>query len=280
MRVGVLPSGLRLYQLSYCIGNTNCYIIKRVKYKSISAFLPVFNEGENIEKAVLSIKKYLTKRFKDFEILVISDGSTDNTNEIVRELSKNDKRIKLFTRNRRLGYGAGLKAGFTHASYAIIFYTDGDNQFNIEDIDKLLPLLSSYDIVSAYRINRKDPLMRIFLANIYNLLVRILFGLKIKDVDASFKLYKKEVLDKIRLITNTGLTDAEVLIKAQREGYKIGQIGVRHYPRLYGRTSYEVGTRNKIIAFVRPNVIIDILREMKTLWLDLKKYEGIYRTNI
>lgn len=279
-RVGVLPSGLRLYQLSYCIGNTNCYIIKRVEYKSISVFLPVFNEGGNIEKAVLSIKKYLQKRFSDFEILVISDGSADNTNGIVRKLSKKDKRIKLFARNKRLGYGAGLRAGFLHSSGDLIFYTDADNQFNIEDMDKLFPLLEKYDIVSAYRIKRKDPLMRIFIADFYNFLVRIFFGLRIRDVDASFKLYKKEVFDKIKLVTNTGLTDTEVLIKAQNLGFKIGQIGVRHYPRLHGQTPFEVGSRNKVFAFVRPKVIIDILREMKTLWLDLRKYERIYRTNI
>lgn len=242
-----------------------------MNYKSILVFLPAFNEGENIKKSVLTIKRYLQKRFRDFEILVISDGSTDNTNEIVRRLSKKDKRIKLLARNKRLGYGAGLRAGFTNSKKDLIFYTDADNQFNIEDMDKLLPLIDRYDIVSAYRVRRKDPLTRIFIARVYNFLIRILFGLKIKDIDASFKLYKKEVFDKIRLITNTGLTDAEVLIKAQREGYKIGQTGVRHYPRLHGRTSYEVGTRNKIIAFVKPKVIVDILKEIRTLWLDLHK---------
>lgn len=247
-----------------------------MKCKSISVFLPVFNEEGNIKKSILTIKKYLQKRFKDYEILVISDGSTDNTNNVVAELAKKDKRIKLFARKKKLGYGAGLRAGFEHSSKDIIFYTDGDNQFNIEDIDKLLPLLGSYDIVSAYRINRKDPLMRIFVAYVYNLLVRILFGLKIKDVDASFKLYKKEIFDNMRLVTNTGLTDAEVLIKAQKLGFKIEQIGVKHYPRIHGRTSYEVGVRNKIFAFVRPKVIIDILGEIKTLWSDLKKYEGVY----
>src|SRR3989338_8855177 len=179
-----------------------------MNYKSISVFLPVFNEEGNIKKSILSIKKYLQKRFKDFEILVISDGSSDDTNKIVRKLSKKDKRIKLLARKKRLGYGSGLRAGFAHSSKDLVFYTDGDSQFNIEDMDKLLPLLSSYDIISAYRINRKDPLMRIFIASVYNLLVRILFSLTIKDVDASFKLYKKEVFDKMRLVTNTGLTDA------------------------------------------------------------------------
>lgn len=239
--------------------------------KSISVFLPVFNEEENIKNAVLSVKKYLSKRFKDFEILVISDGSTDRTNEIVSNLSKKDKRIKLFARPKRLGYGAGLKAGFEHFIKDLVFYTDADNQFNIEDMDRLFPLLDRYDIVSAYRVKRRDPLMRIFIANVYNVLVRLLFGLKTRDVDASFKLYKKEVFDKMRLVTDTGLTDAEVLIKARKRGFKIGQIGVKHYPRIHGRTSYEIGARNKGFAFVKPKVIIDILKEMKTLWLDLHK---------
>lgn len=237
----------------------------------MSVFLPVFNEEGNIKRSILLINKYLEKRFKNYEILVISDGSTDNTNKIVSGLAKKDKRIKLFSRKKRLGYGAGLRAGFSHASKELIFYTDGDNQFNIEDMGKLFPLLKSYDIVSAYRIKRKDPLMRIFIANVYNIMIRVLFNLRIRDVDSSFKLYKKDIFDKMRLVTNTGLTDAEVLIKAQRQGYKIGQIGVKHYPRLHGRTSYEVGARNKIIAFVRPKVIADILKEIRTLWLDLHK---------
>lgn len=241
-----------------------------MKQKSISVFLPTYNEEGNIKICILSIKKYLDRRFKDYEILIISDGSTDNTNKIVAELAKKDKRIKLFARKKKLGYGAGLRAGFSHASYELIFYTDSDNQFNIEDMDRLLPLLSSYDIISAYRVNRKDPLMRIFIANVYNLLIRILFNLKIRDIDASFKLYKKEVFKNMRLVTNTGLTDAEVLIKAEKQGFKIGQIGVAHYPRIHGRTSYEVGARNKIFAFVKPRVIIDILKEVKTLWSELR----------
>jgi hypothetical protein len=131
-------------------------------------------------------------------------------------------------------------------------------------------MLSSYDIISAYRVNRKDPLMRIFIANVYNWMIRILFNLKIRDIDASFKLYKKEIFKNIRLVTNTGLTDAEVLIKAQKQGFKIGQIGVKHYPRIHGRTSFEGGSRNKVFAFVRPRVIIDILLEIKALWSELR----------
>lgn len=235
--------------------------------KSISVFLPALNEEENIKDCVTWVNQYLVKRFKDYEILVIASGSTDKTAEIVSNLVKKNKHVKLINYKKKLGYGTALKSGFAHSSKELIFYTDSDNQFDIADLDKLISLVDSYDIISGYRINRQDPPMRIFIANAYNVLIRVLFGLKVRDVDASFKLYKREVFDKIRLNSKTGLIDAEVLIKAGKKGFRIGQIGVTHYPRTRGRTVYGVGKRN---TFVRPRVILDVLWEIKKLWKDLR----------
>ena len=237
--------------------------------KSISVFLPAYNEEENIKTCVLSVKKYLSRRFKDYEILVISNGSTDNTDKEVLELAKKDNHIRLIN-EKKIGFGAALRSGFANSSKELIFYTDADNQYNIENLDTLLPMLSSYDIVSGYRIKRRDPLMRVFIGNVYNLLIRVLFNLDIRDIDASFKLYKKEVLEKMKLKSNTGLIDAELLIKARKKGFRIGQVGVAHYPRVKGRTIYEVGKRNNLIAIVRPKVILDIFREIKRLWRELR----------
>lgn len=238
-------------------------------YKSISVFFPTLNEEENIKTCVLKAIRYLDKRFADYEILVISNGSTDNTEKIVEELAKKDKHIKLINQKKHLGYGIALKSGFTHSSKDLIFYMDADNQFNIRDMDTLFPLLGTCDIISGYRINRQDPLMRILIAWVYNNLIRILFNLDVRDIDCSFKLYKKDVFKKVKLKANTGLIDAEVLIKAKKKGFKIGQVGIKHYPRLHGRTIYEVGARNKIFGFVKPRVIIDVLLEIRTLWSDL-----------
>lgn len=238
--------------------------------KSISVFLPACNEEENIKNCVLSVKKYLSKRFNEYEILVISDGSADNTNKVVLELAKKDKNIRLISRKKKLGYGAAVRSGLTHSSKDLIFYTDADNQFNIEDIDKLLPLLGSYEIISGYRIKRQDPLTRIFVANIYNRLIRILFNLDIRDIDASFKLYKRNIFKGMKLKSNTGLIDAEILIKAKKNGFSIGQIGVGHYPRIKGKSTYELGRRNKFFAFVNPRVVGDILSEIRNLWSDLR----------
>lgn len=228
--------------------------------------MPALNEEENIKSCIFSVNNYLRKNFKDYEILVIANGSTDNTEKIALELAKKNKQI-IVVNDKKIGYGAALRSGFTNSSKDLIFYTDADNQFNIEDFDKLLPLLETYDIISGYRVNRQDPPMRIFIANVYNILIRVLFGLKIKDVDASFKLYKREVFDEIRLKSKTGLIDAEVLIKAKKKGFSIGQIGVKHYPRIKGKTVYGMGKRN---TFVRPSVIIGILAEIRRLWSDLR----------
>lgn len=240
-----------------------------MKQKSISVFLPALNEQENIRACVQSVRKYLSRRFKDYEILVVSNGSTDNTDKIVKELAKRNKHIRLVN-DRKIGYGEALKSGFKHSSGDLIFYTDADNQYNIEDLDILLPKLSSYDIVAGFRIKRQDPLMRIFIGEVYNIVIRILFNLDVRDVDASFKLYKKDVFKKIELKANTGLVDAEILIKAKKKGFKIGQIGVTHYPRTKGQTAYEMGKRNKFFGLVKPQVIIDVLLEIRDLWSELR----------
>lgn len=234
--------------------------------KSISVFLPALNEEDNIKDCVTSVDKYLRKNFKDYEILIIASGSTDKTAQIVADLARENKRIKLINSKEKLGYGMALKSGFKNSSKELVFYTDADNQFNINDLDKFLPLINQYDIISGYRINRHDPPMRIFIADVYNLLIRILFGIKIKDVDASFKLYKRKVFENIRLRSDTGLIDAEVLIKAKKKGFSIGQIGVKHYARTKGKTVY--GTKRNV--FVRPGVILGVLAEIKRLWSELR----------
>lgn len=240
-----------------------------MKQKSISVFFPALNEQENIKTCVLRALKYLKKRFKDYEILVVSNGSTDNTTKIALEFEKKYKRIKSIC-NRKVGYGVALRSGFTNSSKELIFYTDADNQFNIDDLDSLFPLVGAYDIVSGYRVKRQDPLMRIFVAWAYNMLIRILFNLRVRDIDASFKLYKRKVFTNMTLKANTGLIDAEILIKAKKKGFKIGQVGVRHYPRTRGQTRFEINQRNKIFAFVKPEVITDIISEIRNLWSDLR----------
>jgi len=244
--------------------------MRKIKDKSLSVVLPAFNEKDNIEECLNNVYKYLKSRFTKFEIIVVDDGSTDNTASIVSKHQKSKKMIKLVKHGRNRGYGAALTSGFKTAKSDLVFYTDSDNQFNIKDLDKLLPLIKTHDIVAGYRVNRQDPLMRKLIAFVYNVLIKYSLGLIIKDVDCSFKLYKKTIFKKIKLTSQTGLIDAEVLLKAINQGFTVTQIGVSHFPRMKGETIYEMGKRNKIFAFVRPQVIIELLKEIKLLRYQLR----------
>lgn len=238
--------------------------------KEISVVLPAFNEEENIEKQVLDITNYLKKKFIRYDIIIVNNGSKDHTKQLVQKLQKNNKHIKLINLSKNHGYGAGLRAGFKEAKKELIFYTDSDNQFNIKELRILLPLIKKYDIVCGYRKKRQDPQMRIFIASVYNLIINLVFHLNIRDIDCSFKLYKRKVFDTIKLTTDTGLIDAEILIKAKRAGFTIApQLPVTHYPRTLGKTMYEVGPRGKFFAIVRPEVITEILKEIQKLRREL-----------
>lgn len=237
--------------------------------KEISVVLPAYNEEKNIESLVLSINKYLRPRFKTYEIVVVNDGSHDSTADIVIKMSKKFKNVRLISHGKNRGYGAALRTGFMGSKGKLVFYTDADNQYRITGLDKLMNHIDEYDIVAGYRLNHSDPLTRVITSHVYNFIIWILFGLNIKDVDCSFKLYKRKVFDSIKLRCNTGLIDAEVLIKARKKGFTIYQLGVKHYPRTKGKSIYEIGNRNKLFAFVSPSVPINIFKEVKKYWAEL-----------
>lgn len=238
------------------------------KNKSISVFLPAYNEEENIKDIVLEVSDYLKKRFKDYEILVISHGSTDSTNAVVCRLTKFVENLKLVSEDKNIGYANVLRSGFKNSSKELIFYTDGDRQFNIEELDNLLPLIDKYDIVTGYKLKRNDPLVRIWMSWFYNLTMRWIFGLKLRDINCAFKLYKREIVDRVNFLPDLtqGVINAEIYLSALKNGYTIGEIGVHHYHRIKGFADSEFGRRGKIIAFVRLRVIVGFLKDTYKLW--------------
>lgn len=235
----------------------------------MSVVLPAYNEEKNIREAVRRTQAFLRKRFKAYEILVVDDGSTDATAIIVKDMSRSDNRVHLLSHGINRGYGTALRTGFGAAQGRLVFYTDTDNQYDISELDSFFPLLKRFDIVAGYRLKHSDPTMRIIISAVYNLLIRIILGLKIRDVDCSFKLYKRQVFRNITLKCMTGLIDAEVLIKAKKKGFTVTQLGVRHYPRTQGKSIYEIGGRNKFFAMVSPKVPWEIFKEIWRLWPEL-----------
>ena len=218
--------------------------IMKHRLSSLSIFFPCFNEKETIRPLTEKCLAIAAQICDDFEIILVDDGSSDGTAELADQLAIEYKAVCVIHHAQNRGYGAALQSGFRAAGKDYVFYTDGDGQFDISEIALLLPLIAQYDIVSAYRLNRQEGLVRKLNAFCWAKLVNTLFRLHLKDIDCAFKLYKREVFDRITMVSTGALIDTEILARAKRQGYTIGQIGVHHYPRIAGQAT---GANIKVI---------------------------------
>ncbi|MHC4292979.1 MAG: glycosyltransferase family 2 protein [Planctomycetota bacterium] len=200
---------------------------------SISVFFPCYNEQENIENTVKNALEVLERIKADYEIIIVNDGSSDSTGPIADKMTANS-RIRVVHHPANLGYGAALQSGFKAAAKNLVFYTDGDGQFDINEMPPLLEFIKDYDIVSCFRMNRQDNLLRRINGFCWTKLVCFLFGLKMIDIDCAFKLYKRQIFDNIKLCSSGALIDTEILARAIGKGYTITQKGVHHLPRTAG----------------------------------------------
>jgi glycosyltransferase involved in cell wall biosynthesis len=211
---------------------------------SISVFFPCYNEQDNVARTVEQALRVLEKLPRDFEVIIVDDGSSDSTGQIADEIVTRNNNVKVVHHPTNLGYGAALQSGFRAATKELVFYTDGDGQFDIEELPPLIPLIEQCDIVSCYRLNRQDNLIRKINGWAWTKLVCLLFGMKVRDIDCAFKLYKREIFDNINLGSAGALIDAEILARAVRRGYTVTQRGVHHYPRTAGE---QTGANMKVI---------------------------------
>ncbi|MCL6557763.1 MAG: glycosyltransferase family 2 protein [Firmicutes bacterium] len=205
-----------------------------MKRYPITIFFPCYNEEQNVERVTREALAVADRISDDYEIIIVNDGSKDRTAEIADRLAKEHPAVRAVHHEVNKGYGAALQTGFKSATKELVFYTDGDGQFKIEEITKLLPLIEQYDIVSGYRIKRQDPFMRKVNAFLWGALVNMLLKIRVSDVDSAFKLYRRKIFEDITLTSQGALIDTEVLAKAKAKGYTITEVGVNHYPRLAG----------------------------------------------
>jgi glycosyltransferase involved in cell wall biosynthesis len=203
-------------------------------HRSISVFFPCYNERDNIEGLVEKTLAELEKIGADFEIIIVDDGSSDGTAEISDKIAAENSSVRVVHHPTNLGYGAALQSGFRAAAKELVFYTDGDGQFDIGQMPALLELMEDYDVVSCYRINRQDNIIRKVNAWCWTRLVNTLFGMKIRDIDCAFKLYKRKIFDEIEMSSKGALIDTEILARLIHKGYKVTQRGVHHYRRTAG----------------------------------------------
>jgi len=212
----------------------------------ISAFFPAYNEAGNIENLTRRTANTLKQLAAKWEIIIIDDGSKDNTAKISQRLVKEIPGVRYICHEKNRGYGGAVKTGLKNASYEWIFFTDGDNQFDTREIELLLPHTKNADFVLGYRLNRKDNFMRQLNAWAWGTLVRTLFGLHgiSRDIDCAFKLFKRKVVDEYELYSEGAMISTELLVKAKKLGYKFKEQGVHHLPRTVGT---QTGANLKVI---------------------------------
>jgi len=227
--------------------------------KNISVVFPAYDEEENIELCVVIARAILKELVDNFEIIVVDDGSTDNTKKICLQLQEKFPEVKLISKEKNEGYGFALRDAFNASRFDLLFFSDADRQFDIANLRDLLPWVDDHDIVVGFRKNRQDSAKRKFLSWGYNVLAGQMFNLKIKDIDCAFKIFKKNIFESIEIKSNRFFFNTEILAKARRLRYKIKEVGVAHFPRLEGRST--VGFKD----------ILWTLREMKRVYGYIKK---------
>ena len=205
---------------------------------SLSVVLPAHNEEENIETTVKQCMSYLDNAVGSYEVIVVNDGSSDSTPTIVQELTEENPSVVLLNHEVNRGYGGALLSGFEGATLDYIFFMDSDGQFDISDLDRMLPDVNEKEVLIGYREDRADSPIRSLNAWLYAMYIYLMFGLKVRDMDCAFKVFPTKAYHSVRPILSGGaLFTAEFLIKLKKQGYKLREYPVRHFPRRFGTQS-------------------------------------------
>jgi glycosyltransferase involved in cell wall biosynthesis len=217
---------------------------------SLSMFFPAYNDGGTIASLVIRAVQVAAQLTPDFEVIVVNDGSSDGTAAVLDDLQRRYTRLTVIHHERNRGYGGALQTGFANASKDLVFYTDGDGQYDVNELANLVPLMvDGVDVVNGFKIKRSDNMRRIVLGEIYKFLARHMFALPIRDVDCDFRLMRREAIQEIELKSHSGVVCAEMIYKLTRAGRKFTEVPVNHYPRLHDRSQFFTFSRVARTAF-------------------------------
>ena len=220
----------------------------------------MFDEEQNVGPLLASALALAPKLCDDFELIVVDDGSRDRSAEVVREVQRRDPRVRLLRHPENRGYGAALRSGLRAARGDLVFFSDADLQFDLREIEHLLAHVEEFDIVAGYRAPRRDSRGRRALAWGWGTLVRALFGLRVRDIDCAFKVFRRPVLDALPIASIGAFVNTELLARAQRAGFRIREVPVTHHPRVAGRAKG-----------ASPRVVLRALLELLTLYRELTR---------
>ncbi len=210
------------------------------KFPSLSAFFPAYNDAPSLPGLIGKTFAVLREHVADFEVIVVNDGSHDRTGEVLAELQReHGPQLRVVTHAQNRGYGGALRSGFAAATREWVFYTDGDGQYDPCEIPALLALARpGIGLVNGYKLERRDPAHRIWIGSTYNFCARLLFRIRLRDIDCDYRLIRREVLEKLHLGCTSGTICVELVRKLELSGCGVAETGVHHYPRLHGHSQF------------------------------------------
>jgi glycosyltransferase involved in cell wall biosynthesis len=226
---------------------------------SISVFFPCYNDANTIGGLVRRADEVLRTLTDDYEVIVVNDGSADDSAAVLAALAPEAPRLRVVTHPKNRGYGGALRSGFQHASKDLVFYTDGDGQYDVGELPLLLMLLTDdTHVANGMKMARQDPPHRVFFGNFHKFVTRWMFWLPISDVDCDFRLIRRSVIEAITLESNSGSICVELVKKAQRAGAQFREVSVHHYSRQHGQSE-----------FFRPRRILRTYADLARMWVAL-----------
>jgi len=205
----------------------------------LSIFFPAYNDSGTIASLVITARQTAQKLTTDYEIIIVNDGSADATADIADELARTYAEVRVVHHPNNRGYGGALRSGFGAALKELIFYTDGDAQYDPAELEILWPRMTAgVDLVNGYKISRSDPLHRIVIGRVYHYTVKWLFGLPVRDVDCDFRLMRRSIFERVHLTHNSGVICLEMMKKITDAGFAVAEVPVHHYHRAYGKSQF------------------------------------------
>ncbi|MBP8129369.1 MAG: glycosyltransferase family 2 protein [Candidatus Hydrogenedentes bacterium] len=226
---------------------------------SVSIFYPCYNDWGTMGSMVMFTVQTAERLGLDYDITLVDDGSGEHTGELLEEIVRRYPNVRVVRHEKNRGYGGALRSGFAAATREWIFYTDGDAQYDVRELDVLLREAGpEIDVVQGYKITRNDPMYRRIIGRIYHYIVKFAFGLRLRDVDCDFRLIRRSALDKVTLVSNSGVICCEMMAKIQRQGFRVKEVPVHHFQRAHGKSQ-----------FFQLRRILRVARQLTALWVRL-----------